>query len=126
MAVLISLAKERAFRGNFTQRKILWAAIEELEGKTPTPGLDAIETLLIQTPTGKIESNTGSGFRYATMTYAHLCTIMRDQTQITLHDPVTFESRYALWQSEVNQIYRKNEETPKEENQSDSSINEGE
>jgi hypothetical protein len=103
MPAMFTLAKGTEFQGVFTQRKILWEIIEQLEGKKPTAKNDPIESLVIRDENGKIKSPEGN--RYTTMTYAHLCALMRDNNKIRVNDAKTFETSYFIWQSEKNKLF---------------------
>lgn len=100
------LTKKGSFKGIFSQRKILWGFIEELEDKKKTINLDPIESLVIEVDNENIKPDN-SQFSFTTMTYAHLCLVMRDNSRLCLHDSKTFEPRYAIWQSEINSLYER-------------------
>jgi len=115
MSVMMTLAKHRKFKGIFTQRKILWGFLEELEGKAKTEMIEPIDSLVIQSDSGKIEGQVGEEKKlFITMTYAHLCYVMRDNMKIALHNSQTFEPVYGIWQSEPNILFTEDEQKENE------------
>lgn len=109
MSVMIVLAERRQFRGIYSQRKILWGILENLEGNESSALLNPLESLVIESKNGKIESDTGSGKRYVKCTYGNLCGCMRDSNKVALHRSDTFEPVYAIWQTEPNVLFKEDE-----------------
>jgi len=109
MPAMFALSKTNKFQGVFTQRKILWGIIEQLEGREPNGNTEPIDSLVIRDDEkGKIKSPE-SGYCYTEMTYVHLCAFMRDHNRVSINDAKTFETRYAIWQSEKNELFERGE-----------------
>jgi len=117
MARVLVLSKEREFKGPFSQCKILWNAIETLQGIEPTKNSEPIDSLVLQDDDGKITGTLESGTekQFTTCTYAHLCVILRKDNKAAFHDAQTFDPLYGVWQGEMNEIYGEDKEENKDE-----------
>jgi len=109
MSVMMTLAERKQFRGIFTQRKILWGILEKIQGLQPSMDMNEIQSLVIQSDSGKIVSTTGSDKHYTKCTYPNLCSIMRTSNKVAIHDANTFEPVFAIWQSEPNLVFGEDE-----------------
>ena len=109
MSVMIVLAERRQFRGIYSQRKILWGILEQLQGSEISAMLNPIDSLVIESENGRIESTTGSGKKYTKCTYGNLCGCMRDNNKVAIHSSDTFEPIYAIWQVEPNVVFKDDE-----------------
>ena len=102
MASAMVLAKDRKLQGVFSQRKLLWNLIEELEGIEPTTDTRLIPTVLIKAIKGKIETPMGKAKQ---MTYANFCSQLRLDHMVALHDAGDFTPKYGVWQVIINEKF---------------------
>lgn len=96
MAVLV-LAERRKFRGVFSQRRKLWAALEELEPAEPLK-----DVFVIRTGAGRIKSP--HGLRFSPCTYLALCAALRADDKVAIHDACTFEPVFGVWETAPNEV----------------------
>jgi len=90
----LTLAKERKYKGTFTQRLKLWKALKSLEGEDPK-SKDPIEGLTIWT----------SVTRSSILTYDTLCYCLRNRNKIALYDSGTGQPAYTVWSAAPNEIF---------------------
>ena len=93
MKVLV-VAARRKLAGVYTQRKLLWAALERVEG-APLPN-----ALLVLRDVGRIKGSEGR--RFARCTYHTLCRVLAEDDKAELYDFASEELMYRVFVTEVN------------------------
>lgn len=94
------LSQNNEFRGIFSQCKILWNTLKQLENIDSDDKVT--EMFLIRSENGKIIVNDVS---FVKLTYANLCKEIRENTRIAIYRVNEEDSCYGIWETEMNSVY---------------------